>query len=126
MTVRALKPSDIPKLQAMQGEFPYPDLTVDAMESVRVVVDENDEPLMAAGAKRLVEMYLWCGNIKRPLARMFALRLLHEDLAIQLGNLGFSSVETSIPPPVAQRFARRLLKSFGWTRNPWPSFQRRF
>lgn len=117
MTVRDLRSSDIPILQAMQGEFPYPDDPLDSLESVRVVVDDDDKPLMAVGAKRLVELYLWCGNLERPLAKMYALRLLHEDMAKELKKLGYNAVEAFLPPPVAKRFARRLQKSFGWRPN---------
>ncbi len=138
MKVRNLIPSDIPLLKAMQGEFPYPDLEGETwthggprpkseprLEAMRVLVDDDDKPLMAVAAKRLVELYLWCGNIERPLAKMYALRLLHEDMANELKQRGYNSVEAFLPPPVAKRFARRLVKSFGWRPN-WPSWSRGF
>lgn len=124
MKVRSLKPSDIPALHAMQKVFPYPDLDAAFVESIRVVVDDDDKPLMAVAAKRLVELYLWCGAIKRPHAQMYALRLLHEDMASQLRAKGYTSVEAFLPPPVAKRFAKRLQRSFGWRPNEWPSLTR--
>lgn len=117
--------ADIPILKAMEQGFPYPDPTSEEMAAIRVVVDEDDRPLMAAGARKLIELYLWCGPIKKPLARMFALRLLHEDMATTLSQLGYHEAEAFLPPPVAQRFARRLQKSFGWRPN-WPSLNRGF
>ncbi len=134
MKVRNLIPGDIPILKAMQGDFPYPDLEGEEwtyggprpprepqLEAMRVVVDDDDKPLMAVAAKRLIELYLWCGEIEKPLAKMYALRLLHDDMAKELRKLGYNSVEAFLPPPVAKRFARRLQKSFGWRLNPWSS-----
>jgi len=122
VTVRNLRPDDIPKLEAMQGEFPYPN--VYELEAIRIVVDDHDQPVMACGAKKLLELYLWQGP-GTPLAKLHALRLLHEDLAVQLRQKGYHSVEAFLPPPVATRFARRLVKSFGWKLN-WPSWTRSF
>lgn len=125
MTVRDLKPSDIPILKAMQGEFPYPDLD-QPLEAVRVVVDENDQPLCAAGSRKLVETFFWCGKFQRPHAKMYALRLLHEDLIPLLRRRGYNETIASLPPPVAKRFAKRLMKSFGWYANAWASWSRGF
>ncbi|MDE2099618.1 MAG: hypothetical protein KGL39_20365 [Patescibacteria group bacterium] len=126
MTTRGLKPSDIPILRAMaeQSGFPYPELSAKRMESVWVIADENDQPVMAAAAERLVQMYLWCGEFERPHAKVHALRLLHEALSRELKGKGYDSAEAFLPPSIAARFARRLEKSFGWVRN-WPSWTHR-
>lgn len=126
MTVRAFRESDRPALLAMQRGFPYPDLEHSSqLESLRVVVDDEDRPVMAAAAQRLVEVYLWCGSFRRPFAKLHALRLLHEDMACRLKELGYTQAEAFLPPGIAQRFARRLERTFGWTRN-WPSWNRGF
>lgn len=125
MTARRLKPSDIPILQAMAeaSGWPYPPL-VD-LEMVCVVVDENDRPLMAAGVKKILETYLWVGDIKKPLARMHALRVLHAKLESDLRSVGFREANAFLPPTLASRFGRRLERSFGWRRN-WESWFLRF
>lgn len=132
MTVRPLKSSDVPILQEMarKSGFPYPDFSSDQLgpartcpnvEAVVVVADDDDRPIMACAAKKLVELYLWCGEFERPHAKVFALRMLHEEMAKILKAKGYSSAEAFLPPTLAQRFARRLGKTFGWRPN-WPSW----
>lgn len=123
MRTRPLRESDIPLLRAMADAsgFPYPDLSAARLEAVLVVVDDEDRPVMACAAERLVQMYLWSGTFQRPLAKVFALRLLHEAMSQELRRLGYTSVEAFLPPSLAKRFARRLEKTFGWIRN-WPSW----
>lgn len=126
MTVRPLRESDIPVLRAMaeSSGFPYPELGASRLEAVLVVADDDDRPVMAAAAERLVQMYLWCGNFERPHAKVFALRLLHETMSKELKRKGYDSAEAFIPPSLAHRFAKRLEKTFGWVRN-WPSWTHR-
>lgn len=123
MHVRTLKESDIPGLRAMAeaSGFPYPDLSAARLEAVMVVVDDDDRPVMACAAERLVQLYLYCGEFQRPHAKVFALRLLHEAMAAELRRKGYTSAEAFIPPALAKRFARRLEKMFDWRPN-WPSW----
>lgn len=123
MRTRALKNSDIPALRAMAeaSGFPYPDLSAARLEAVVVVVDEEDRPLMACAAERLVQLYLWSGAFERPHAKVYALRLLHEAMAEELRRKGYTSAEAFLPPTLAKRFARRLEKMFGWAKN-WESW----
>ena len=125
MHTRALKQSDIPILRQMAevSGFPYPDPL--KLEAIRVVVDDEDRPIMAAGAERLIQAYLWCGDFQRPHAKVFALRLLHEDMIARLKAKGYDGIEAFLPPTLAKRFARRLEKTFGWKPN-WPSWNRSF
>lgn len=126
MTVRKYKSSDLPALRQMAAEsgFPYPDPTGPRIEVVLVVVDDDDRPVMAYAAERIVQSYLWCGKIDRPHAKVFALRLLHEAAAVVLNGKGYDSVEAFLPPEIAKRFSRRLEKTFAWVRN-WPSWTHR-
>jgi hypothetical protein len=128
MRVRELIPADLELLRAAakQTGFPYPDPTSKELLGVWVVVDDDENIVCAGGAKKLAEAYFWCGSVKRPAAKMFALRLLHEHMATKLRQLGYTEIEATLPPPVAHRFAQRLLKSFGWTLNTWTSLNRRF
>lgn len=126
MTVRRYRPSDLPALQKMAeaSGFPYPDPASPRIEACLVVVDDEDRPVMAFAAQRIVEGYLWCGEIERPHAKIHALRLLHEAAGAVLNGRGYDSVEAFLPPSIAQRFARRLERTFGWRPN-WPSWTRR-
>ena len=123
MITRTLKPSDIPILRSFADAsgFPYPDLAAAHMEAVVVVADDDDRPVMACAAERLVQLYLYCGEFKRPHAKVFALRLIHEAMAAELKRKGYASAEAFIPPTLAKRFSNRLEKIFGWRRN-WPSW----
>ena len=125
MHVRGLKISDIPILRQMAeaSGFPYPDPL--KLEAIRVVADDEDRPIMAAGAERLIQAYLWCGDFQRPHAKVFAMRLLQDEMIAALKAKGYDSIEAFIPPTLAKRFARRLVKTFGWKPN-WPSWERRF
>jgi hypothetical protein len=125
MHTRALKQSDIPILRQMAeaSGFPYPDPL--KLEAIRVVADDEDRPIMAAGAERLIQAYLWCGDFQRPHAKVFALRLLEEEMIAALRAKGYTSIEAYLPPTVEKQFSRRLERTFGFVRN-WPSWNRRF
>jgi hypothetical protein len=125
MRVRSLKASDIPILKAMAeaSGYPYPDPC--GLEAIQVVVDEGDRPLMAVGAERILQLYLWSGRFDRPLAKLHCLRLIHETMAIELRNLGYHSSEVFLPPAIADKFGARLERTFGWIKN-WQSWNKRF
>jgi len=128
MTVRPLKLKDIPILKAMAAKagFPYPELgTASNLEAVRVLADDDDRPIMAAAVERILQVYLWCGDLENPLAKVHAVRLLQEDLMCVMKQRGYNSCEAFIPPALAERFGRRLEKTFGWVRN-WQSWSRSF
>ena len=127
MRVRRLRASDIPKLQQMAADsgYPYPAPEDAAIEAVHVVVDENDQPVMAAAAKRIIELYLWAGAFDHPAAKLHAVRLLHESMAAELQARGYSEANAFLPPAIARKFGRRLERSFGWVRN-WASWAKRF
>lgn len=124
MRVRPLRQSDIPALNAMvaNSEFPYPDLNTD-LESVQVVVDDEDAPIMAVAAERIVQLYLYSGGIT-PARKLAAVRMLHAVTATELKKKGYNSCEAFLPPSIAAQFGRRLERTFGWVKN-WQSWTRR-
>lgn len=128
MNVRPLRATDIPVLRAMAeaSGFPYPDLSVsrETLETVLVLADDEDKPIMAAAADRLVQIYLWSGHFERPLAAKRALRLLHDAMGAKLRDLGYDSGLVFLPQSIAERFGRRLQRSFGWVKT-WPCWERR-
>ena len=126
MRTRPLYKSDIPILRAMAeaSGHPYPGLT-ESLEAVVVLADDHDLPVMAVAAKRLVELYLWCGQGMTPHESVAALRLLHEGMIQELRAKGYNEANCFLPPQIAEKFGRRLRETFGWIRN-WASFARRF
>jgi hypothetical protein len=124
--IRPLEPRDIPALKAMAeaSGYPYPNVDDPLVEAVLVVTDDEDRPVMAVAAKRLVELYLWCGKGMAPSESVAALRVLHEAMGEVLKAKGYHGVEAFLPPNVSGKFGRRLEKTFGWVRN-WQSWTRR-
>jgi hypothetical protein len=127
MTVRPLAEKDIPILRKFYEDsgFPYTFPDLNAMESVRVVVDENDQPVMAAAAEKLIQLYLFVGKDGHPAAKLHAIRLLHSALRTELKRLGYNGAEAFLPPSIASTFGRRLERSFGWVKN-WASWTLNF
>ncbi len=126
MTTRPLRESDIPTLRAMAeaSGYPYPDLA-EPLEAVVVLADDQDRPVMAVAAKKLVELYLWCGKGLTPHENIAALRLLHEGMIEELKTKGYNEgVEAFLPPAISAKFGKRLEKTFGWVKN-WESWGRR-
>ena len=129
MTIRALRQSDIPALQAMyvaQGfAYEFPDLNGPLMEAVLVVEDDGGKILAAVAAERLVQLYFLCGDVEHPAAKLSIVRALHEHMAEALRAKGYHSAEAFLPPPIAETFGRRLERTFGWVRN-WQSWTKGF
>lgn len=129
MRVRELRASDLPALRAMHERagfaYEFPELAM--LEAAAVVVDENDQPLMAAAAERIVQLYLFVeprtttSCALHPAARLHAIRLLHRALAEALRARGYREANAFLPPGIERSFGRRLMRTFGWIRN-WTSY----
>lgn len=126
MTVRELQDSDIPTLNAMAeaSGFPYIVPRGTLVERVLVVADENDQPLAAVAAERILQLYLWLGEMP-PHAKLRVIRLLHEAMAPELKANGYTEVQAFLPPAVSGKFGRRLERTFGWMKN-WQSWYLKF
>lgn len=124
MRTRILRSDDIPILREFytESEFAYNFPDLEKLEAVVVVVDENDRPLMAAAAERLIQLYLFCPQDGHPAAKLHGIRLLHQAMVVKLREKGYNSAEAFLPPSIALRFGRRLERSFGWWRNAWTSW----
>ena len=77
---------------ADQSGYPYPNPALEPLTAMRVVVDDDDRPIMAAAARPILEMFVWCGKFERPHAALHALRLLHDDMAPLLKAKGWSII----------------------------------
>ena len=126
MHARPLRADDIPILNGMAeaNGFPYPALDDPLIEAVVVIADSEDKPIVACAAKRLVELYLYSGDNAAPV-RLQAVDRLHGAMAQALREKGYNGSEIFLPPQIAQKFGRRLERTWGWVRN-WPSWTKRF
>lgn len=126
MRVRPLQESDVPYLQAMAAAtgYEYPVLDSARIEALLVVADDDDRPVVACAAERIVQMYLWAGNAA-PAEKLHAIRLLHEAMAEQLRAKGYEDSNCFLPPGLVLKFGKRLERTFGWQKN-WPSWFKRF
>jgi hypothetical protein len=123
MKTRPLRSEDIPTLRefytASGFAYDFPDLS--RMEAVVVVADEDDRPIMAVAAEKLVQLYLLASKDGHPATKLHAIRLLHSAMSAELIRLGYNGAEAFIPPSIASVFGRRLERTFGWVKN-WRSW----
>lgn len=119
---------DIPAIEAIHAlagyKFPLPDLRSDMIECVEVVVDDFDVPVMAAAAKRGIELYLFCppGGPVHPQVKMEGVRMLHESVRDIIVRKGFSEGYACVPPEIERSWGRKLRRIFGWER-AWASYR---
>ena len=119
---------DIPIIESIHAaagyKFPLPDLMSPMIEGAEVVVDESDTPLMAAVAKRGVELYLFCppGGPVHPAVKMEGVKLLHESLRDTIVRKGYTEGYACVPPEIEKSWGRKLKKLFGWDR-AWASYR---
>ena len=127
MKIRELQTSDLPALQSMAeaSGFPYIDPQSQQVESIIVVADDDNQPIMACAAEKLVQLFLWCRCDATPHEKLAGIRLLHEEMTKTLKAKGYSGSEAFLPTSIAQKFGRRLERSFGWIPN-LPSWTRGF
>ena len=124
MTVRPLKSSDIPILQAWAkaSGFEYPEPNDTGIVAFLVVTDEDDLPILAVPAKKLVEVYGYFNPRAGAELRLGAIQAIHGPMAEALKALGYDCAEVFMPPRIARRgFGRFLVERFGWRKN-WPSW----
>ncbi len=126
MRIRPANDTDIPKLRKMMQafpEYPYCDLLGGTVEGIWVAVEEN-EPIMAVIAERILQLYLIPGDLHDPSAKLHMLRALHETMGAGLKKRGWPEVNAFLPPQIGVRFGKRLVKTFGWVEN-WRSWCKR-
>lgn len=126
MRVRPLEDSDVPYLQAVAAAtgYEYPVLDSGRIEALLVVADDEDRPIVACAAERIVQLYLWPGNAA-PAEKLHAIRLLHEAMGAALRAKGYNDANAFLPQQIERKFGRRLERSFGWRPN-WKSWFLRF
>lgn len=126
MTSRPLRESDIPILKAALEKtgFTYelPDLLGPNIEGALVIVNDKDEPILAFAAERILQSYLlFVDESLEPSAKLYAIKLMHDNMEPILTAKGYREINCFLPPEIAKTFGRRLVKSFGWVKN-WESW----
>lgn len=112
MTVRELKPSDLPALAAIDSEPDLlPGLDDPMTEAALVVVDDEGNPVMACLAQRTVQMYLVASKKEKPLEGSQHLRFLQISMSALLKQKGYREAFAFVSSP---RFGRVLEERFGW------------
>ena len=119
---------DIPAIEAIHAiagyKFALPDLASPMIEGAEVVVDENDVPILAAVAKRGVEIYLFCpqGGPLHPTVKIEGVRMLHEGLRDRIVAKGYTEAYSCVPPEIEKSWGRKLRRLFNWER-AWASYR---
>ena len=129
MKVRAMTIDDITALKASAAAsgFPYPELSSPLIEAVSVVTNDEGEIIVACAAHRMVELYLYGGEVESdPSDKKRAIDLLHIDLARKLRAAGYAECSVFIPPQIVVKFAQRLIKTWGWARHEWTHLTKSF
>lgn len=84
---------------------------------------EDGKLVQAVAARKTCELYLFADQAwGTPAWRLAALKRLHEDMGRELKRLGYTDAHIWLPPEIAKSFGRRLMRTFGWSKQLWESF----
>ena len=114
-------------MHALQGfDYAFPDLANPLFVSKLVVEDDDGRAVMASLARLTCEMYLLVAPGEgKPRERYARLVALHRAGERDLVARGLEDAHAWLPPPIANKFGRRLA-SFGWVRDDaWTPYSRR-
>ena len=136
MQIREYTESDLDELRKIHSaqNFPYafPDLANPLFLTKLVLTDgdeqTNHQKILGAAILRLTaEAYLLLDpQLKNPRERWNAIFTLHAAAQRDAEQRGLEDVHAWLPPPIAQKFGRRLAK-LGWRRDDqWTPFCKRF
>lgn len=111
--IRRVQEKDIPRLKELHAatgfEWDFPS----DMISAWVWADENDAPVMMAGARVLAEAVLISSKDGDPQQRLAILERLAEVTRRDVRELGIREAVAWLPDSIWRGFSRRL-KRFGW------------
>lgn len=123
MITRAARSEDFEAIRRIHAEsgFAYELPDLGSTEAIQIVVGDDDVPLMAVIAKRVVEVILVCpSKVMHPLVKMNAIKMLHSSMGEVLSEKGFTEANVFLAQEIEKSFGRHLVKKFGWMKN-WPS-----
>ena len=130
MIVREYKEGDLDALRRMHAQqgfdYPFPDLANPLFVSKLVVEDDEGRAVMASLARLTCEMYLLVTPGEgKPRERYDRLLALHSAGERDLLARGLHDAHAWLPPPIANKFGRRLT-ALGWVRDDtWTPYCRR-
>lgn len=123
--IRRVEARDIPRLKELHAasgfDWPFPEFGPEFL-TARVVVDENDQPVMLAAARKLAEVVMVVDpKWETPGLRMAAFEGVYESVERDLAQAGIPEVVAWIPPQLwdQKAFIRRLKRRFGWAESSW-------
>ena len=130
MPVRQYQESDLAELRRIYSvqQFPYafPDLRDPLFLTKIVVTGENDRILGAALLRLTAEAYLLLDpRAGTPRERWQCLLALHAAAERDALQRGLEDVHAWLPPPIAQKFGKRIQR-LGWLRDDaWTPYCKR-
>lgn len=115
MNIRAMKPEDVPKIEAIYARSPakydLPMLDSPNLLSALVMVDEDDKPHALLVAEMVAEMYLVMDHdFETPAYRAIALTELAKAVVPQLELKGIHSAYAFLGPDIPKGYDRRLYR----------------
>lgn len=120
--IRPIRKTDIRRLKELEDGFEW-EFGDDFIEGL-VAVDENDEPIMFAGAWQRAEVHITLDKKwSTPGARFLLLKELHDAMQAEMKRKGIGQVVTWFEGAV-DRFQKRL-ETWGWIMSDKRSFHRR-
>lgn len=104
-------------------DFVFPDFDSPLIEAWDVLVGDDDVPVMAAAAKRSLELYLFSvpGGAMHPTVKMEGIKMLHESMRDKIVSKGYSEATAFLPPELERTHGRHLMRKFGWLKS-WAGF----
>lgn len=129
MLIRQYRPADLAALRRMhsaQGlDYELPEPLEHPLLLSKLVVEGEDGKVMMASLLRLTaEAYLLADpQADDPRGRWCALQSLHEAVRQDAFRQGLDDVQAFVPPDIARRFRKRLVK-LGWLRSAWEPWTR--
>jgi len=121
MKIREYQPKDEAALREIHAHRAHGDKFPSNIADFLVAVDDQDRPLMAAGAKLVPEITLICACQPHPLVKLKGIALLHEALRDKVAEGNHTEAHAFLAPQVERSFGRHLVKHFGW-RETWKAF----
>jgi len=114
---RPFQPSDLLHVKQLAESLGHPDEDFSRMiEHAEVIVDDDGRVVMALVARRTIYLDMLTDPSLTPAQKMYGLRLCEAKLPV-LADKGHREVLAFIDPSIAERFGRRLQRSFGWMRS---------
>lgn len=129
MNIRKATRSDLPRLKELHQScgFDYPFPNLDEFFPIPVIVDENNQVVMAVASMPTVELFFFMDpKWETPGMRLEAFKYIHEFVRNDLKSRGIVEANAFLPPRLENSFGRKLMKRFNWRKGQgWPCFSRR-